>query len=94
MRKNPVFATILWKTFSLGREYFFSSDVAKTGWWAKKIHAIKKLYTFFAVFSDNDMGESMGESQGEYLFLLTSLFSVCYPLLGECGECFLQIRLK
>ena len=32
---------------------------------------------FFAVFSDNDMGESLGESLGECLFLLTSLFSAC-----------------
>jgi len=50
----------------------------------------QKTLHVFAVFSDNDMGESLGEC----LFLLTSLFSVCYPLLGECGECFLQIRLK
>jgi hypothetical protein len=54
----------------------------------------QKTLPVFAVFSDNDMGESLGESLGECLFLLTSLFSVCYPLLGECGECFLQIRLK
>ena len=57
----------------------------------------QKTLHVFAVFSDKDMGESvgesMGESQGECLFLLTSLFSVCYPLLGECGEWFLQIRL-
>ena len=39
------------------------------------------------------VGESMGESQGEYLFLLTSLFSVCYPLLGECGEWLLKVSL-
>ena len=41
----------------------------------------QKTLHVFAVFSDNDMGESvgesMGESQGECLFLLTSLFSVC-----------------
>jgi len=39
------------------------------------------------------VGESLGESQGECLLLLTSLLSVCYPLLGECGECLLQVSL-
>ena len=39
------------------------------------------------------LGESLGESLGECLLLLTSLFSVCYPLLGECGEWLLKVSL-